>query len=53
MKGLYLGVLALDPRITYHAHLLYAIAHMHNADCALPQDEATGRKTLDFLAGKV
>ena len=48
----YLGVLALDPRNTYDPHLHYAIAHMRRADGALPPHEATGRKTLDFLAGK-
>ena len=48
----YLGVLATDPKNTYDAHLHYAIAHMRRADGALPPHEATGRKTLDFLAGK-
>ena len=50
----YLGALATDPKNTYDTHLHYAIAHMRRADRdgALPLYEATGRKTLDFLAGK-
>ena len=48
----YLGVLALDPKLTYDPHLHYAIGHMRRADGALLQHEAIGRKTLDFLAEK-
>ena len=47
-----LGVLALDPKVTYDTHLHYAIAHMSSTVGALPQHEATGRMELNFLAGK-
>ena len=36
----YLGVMVLDPRVTYDAHLHYAIAHMRRADGALSRSSA-------------
>ena len=43
-----LGVLGMD----YDLNLHYAVAHMRRIDGALPVHVATGRKQLDFLAGK-
>lgn len=42
------SVLALD----YHIHLHYAVAHMRRTDGALPPHVGTGRKALNFLAGR-
>ena len=36
----------------YDLNLHYAVAHMRRVDGALPVHAATGRKPLDFLAGK-
>ena len=44
----YLSVLGMD----YDLHLHYALAHMRRVDGALPAHAASGRKALDFLAGK-